>query len=245
MKIAKFFIMITLPALIFAQQPTGMEILKAIDDNLSSENRVLTSKMVVHGQRGSRTITSKSWAVGDQKSFTEYLTPAREKGTKMLKLTDNLWLYSPSTDRTIQISGHMLRQSVMGSDLSYEDMMEDKKMSDSYHASVSGSEVFDDRDCWVVELTAKTKDLAYEMQKLWVDKKRSIPLKQELFAKSGKLLKKMELKDVVRVEGRWFPTRYIFKDMLKTGDGTEFIIEDIHFNVDIPDYRFNKASLRK
>ena len=227
------------------QQPTGEEILKAIDDNMSSENRVLTSKMVVHGQRGSRTIMSKSWSVGDTKSFTEYLSPAREKGTKMLKLTDNLWMYSPSTDRTIQISGHMLRQSVMGSDLSYEDIMEDKTMSENYDAVVTGSEIIDETDCWVVELTARTKDLAYEMRKLWVDKSKAIPLKQELYAKSGKLLKKMELKDIVRKEGRWFPTRYIFKDMLKTGDGTEFIIEDIEFDVDIPDYRFNKASLRK
>ena len=221
------------------------EILETVDKNMSSKNRIFESDMVIHGRRSSRTVTSKTYSEGDKQSFTEYLSPAREQGTKMLKQENKLWIYSPSTDRIIQISGHMLRQSVMGSDLSYEDMMEDKKMSDSYHAAVTGSEVFDDRDCWVVELTAKTRDLAYEMRKLWVDKERSIPLKQELFAKSGKLLKKMELKDVIRVEGRWFPTRYIFKDMLKTGDGTEFIIEDIHFNVDIPDYRFNKASLRK
>jgi hypothetical protein len=36
----------------------------------------------------------------------------------MLKLGDQLWTFSPSTDRTIQIAGHMLRQSVMGSDMS-------------------------------------------------------------------------------------------------------------------------------
>jgi hypothetical protein len=41
----------------------------------------------------------------------------------MLRLENQLWIYSPSTDRNIQNSGHMLRQSVMGSDLSYEDML--------------------------------------------------------------------------------------------------------------------------
>ncbi len=228
-----------------AQYPAGNKVLEDIDKNMSSENRVVISKMVVHGQRGSRTIASKSWSVGDQKAFTEYLSPAREKGTKMLKVEDNLWLYSPSTDRTIKISGHMLRQSVMGSDLSYEDMMDDKKLSESYDAAVTAIDTIDGRECWVVNLTAKEKDLAYHFRKLWVDKTRSIPLKEELIAKSGKLLKKIELKDIEKFAGRWFPRKMIFKDMLKTGKGTEFIIDSIEFDVDIPAYKFTKASLRK
>lgn len=228
-----------------AQVPSGDEILDKIDQNMSSDSRVFTSKMIIHGRRGSRTVESKSWAAGDVKSFTEYLAPAREKDTKMLKLEDQLWMYSPSTDRTIQISGHMLRQSVMGSDLSYEDMMDDKKMQDHYDAVVVGTDTIDNRLCWLIELLAKTKDIAYEMRKIWVDQKRFIPLRQELYAKSGKLLKRMELSDVVEIENRWYPKHMLFKDMLKEGEGTEFIIEDIEFDVDIPDYRFSKAALRR
>ena len=228
-----------------AQVPSGEEILNKIDQNMSSDSRVLTSKMIIHGRRGKRTVESKSWAVGDVKSFTEYLAPPREKDTKMLKLKDQLWLYSPSTDRTIQISGHMLRQSVMGSDLSYEDMMDDKKMQDHYDAVVVGTDTVDNRICWLIELLAKTKDIAYEMRKIWVDQKRFIPLRQELYAKSGKLLKRMELSDVVEIKNRWYPKYMLFKDMLKEGAGTEFIIEDIEFDVDIPEYRFSKAALRR
>jgi len=236
---------ILLCPLLGAQEPSGDTILDFIDRNMSSENRVVVSKMVIHGKRISRTIESKSWSVGDSKSFTEYLAPAREKGTKMLKLEKQLWMYAPGTDRTIQISGHMLRQSVMGSDLSYEDMMDDKTLRDNYFAAVTHTDTLDGSRCWVLELTAKTKDLAYYQRKMWVDKERYIPLKQELYAKSGKLLKKMELKDIVRMPGRWYPKRMIFKDMLKKGKGTEFIIENIEFDVLIPEHIFSKAALRK
>jgi outer membrane lipoprotein-sorting protein len=201
--------------------------------------------MIVHGQRGSRTIESKSWSVGDEKAFTEYLSPAREKGTKMLKVKNDLWLYSPDTDRTIKISGHMLRQSVMGSDLSYEDMMDDKKLSEAYDAVVTAEDTIDGRECWVVDLTGNEKDLAYHFRKLWVDKSRLIPLKEELIAKSGKLLKMIELKNIEKIDNRWYPKKMVFKDMLKTGKGTEFIIDSIEFDVDIPAYKFTKASLRK
>lgn len=229
----------------FAQQPDASAILDKIDANLSSENRIFTSKMIIHGRRSSRTVVSKSWAVGDEKSFTEYLSPVRDKGTKMLKLEKQLWIYTPSTDRTIQIAGHMLRQSVMGSDLSYEDMLEDATLQDNYSATVIGEEVVDQRNCYVLELIAKRDDLAYQKRKLWVDSERFVPLKEELYAKSGKLLKQTQLSNVVKVDGRWFPKKMIYKDMLKDGKGTEFVIDDIEFDAKIPDHIFSKASLKK
>ena len=233
-----------LMASVLSAQPTGKEILNRIDENMSSDTRYVKSKMVIHGPRTSRTIESESWAEGDQAALTEYLAPAREKGTKMLKLEDKLWIFSPSTDRTIQISGHMLRQSVMGSDLSYEDMMDDPNLTKKYDAVVVGSENFDETDCWIVEMTAKTEDVAYQMRKLWVDKTRYIPLKEELYAKSGKLLKKTELSDITKHGSRWYPGKITFKDMLKKGAGTEFIVDEIRFNVEIPEHILSKASLR-
>jgi outer membrane lipoprotein-sorting protein len=237
-------ILATITMLGFAA-PDANEILKKIDKNLSSENRVVESSITIQGKRGARTITSKSYSVGDKKSFTEYLSPAREAGTKMLKLENQLWIYSPSTDRIIQISGHMLRQSVMGSDLSYEDMMDDRKLTDLYEAKVIGEEEVDGRKTHLIELTAKVTDAAYYSQKMWVDAERFVPLKQELYAKSGQLLKRLEMKEVKQIQGRWFPMTMVYKDMLKEGDGTEFKMTSIQFNVEIPEYIFSKAALKK
>jgi negative regulator of sigma E activity len=163
----------------------------------------------------------------------------------MLKLEDKLWIYSPGSDRTIQISGHMLKQSLMGSDLSYEDMMDNVELLEDYDAGVIGSEIVDERDCWIVELQAKTAEVNYQIRKVWVDKVRYIPLKEELYAKSGKLLKKTELSDITKMGNRWYPKKIIFKDMLKKGAGTEFIIDEIEFDKEIPEYLFTKAALRK
>ncbi len=221
------------------------EILESVDKNISSENRIFESDMVIHGRRASRTIGSKSYSAGNKQSFTEYLSPAREQGTKMLKLENKLWIYSPSTDRIIQISGHMLRQSVMGSDLSYEDMMDDRKLTDIYTATVAGHEEIDGRDTYVLELTASVADVAYHSQKLWVDSERFVPLKQEMFAKSGQLLKRTILSDVQKVQGRWFPMTMVYKDMLKDGKGTEFRITSAKFDQEIPDYIFTKAALKQ
>jgi outer membrane lipoprotein-sorting protein len=242
---------IILPALIallslpLSGQTNADDILKKVENNMSSDNRIYESEMTIHGTRTSRTISSRTYVVGSKKSFTEYLAPAREQGTKMLKLENQLWIYSPSTDRTIQISGHMLRQSVMGSDLSYEDMMDDRKLTEVYAAALAGEEEIEGRKTRILDLTAKVTDAAYYRRKMWIDEERFVPLREELFAKGGQLLKRTTLSDFRLTGGRWFPHKMIYKDMLKQGDGTEFVVTGIRFNQEIPEYIFTKASLKQ
>ncbi len=241
-----FVLFAYLPLPVLAQDwPDGLEVMKRIDQNMVSENQVVESTMIVHGRRSSRTITSRGYMISDEKSFSEYLSPPREKGTKMLRLDDKLWIYSPGTNRVIQIAGHMLRQSVMGSDLSYEDVTEAQELEEAYDCTVIAEETVGDRPTLVVELIAKRDDIAYAKRKVWVDSQRWIALKEERYARSGKLLKTTEITEVFKVEGRWYPKHMLFKDVLKKGKGTEFIIDSIKFDQNIPEHLFTKAALRK
>jgi len=224
--------------------PTGKSLLDKVDNNMSAKTRILTAKMEIADLRATRTMVSKSYTIGDKKAYTEYLAPAREKGTKMLKLEDRLWIYSPSTDRTIQISGHMMRQSVMGSDMSYEDMMNDKPLLEQYKADVTGEETVDGRKCWVVLLTAIIPDVNYFTQKMWIDQEKFVPLKIEAYAKGGKLLKRTTLTDVQRIQGRWFPMSMVYKDMLKQGEGTKMTIQEVQLDANIPASYFNLGNLK-
>ena len=229
-----------------ADEVSVEDIIQAMDDNLNAKSRIMTSKMIVHGRRSSRTIESRNLVVGIDQAFTEYLSPPREAGTKMLKLYDKLWTYAPQTDRVIQISGHMLRQSVMGSDMSYNDMMEDRPLEELYKATLEGSVLIDGRDHWIMHMEAIVKGLSYPKRRAWIDKEYLLPMKEELYAKSGKLLKTSTMDGIKMVQGRWFPSRFIFKDELKRNSkGTEWHIDDIEFNVEIPESRFSKAKLRK
>ena len=244
----KVILLTLLLSISFAQEGemSVKDIISELDKNMNAKSRVLTSKMIVHGRRSSRTVESRNWVVGIDKAFTEYISPPREAGTKMLKVGNKLWTYSPQTDRVIQISGHMLRQSVMGSDMSYNDMMEDKPMEELYEASIEGSIEINGRDHWIVVLEAKINGLAYPKRKSWIDKEYLLPMKEELYAKSGKLLKTSTMSDIKKVQGRWFPSRFNFRDELKRNSkGTEWIIDDIEFDIEISNSRFSKALLRK
>jgi outer membrane lipoprotein-sorting protein len=246
-KLQGLLVWLLLGAVVLAQDkvPSGAALLKKVDDNAYARSRVAVSEMTIHAGRATRTMISKSWIQGDKQSFTEFLYPERDAGTKMLRLGDELWTYTPSTDRTIRISGSMLRQSVMGSDLSYEDMMEDRTLEDMYTAEVTGEDTLLDRPCWVLTLTADTDDVAYHSRKIWVDRATYIILKEERYGLSGTLLKTMDVDSIARISGRWVQVRARFKDALKVGEGTAFAVDSTQFNVDIPDYMFSKAALKE
>ena len=97
----------------------------------------------------------------------------------------------------------------------------------------------------MLQLTAKKRGLAYHARKLWVDSERFLPLKEERYAKSGKLLKTTDIVEMFQQDERWYPKKMVFKDMLSKGKGTEYIVDSIDFNVEIPSYMFSKAALRR
>ena len=134
----------------------------------------------------------------------------------------------------------------MGSDMSYNDIMEDKPLNELYTAIFEKEEFVNGRKCYVLFLEGINDDISYPKRREWVDAEYFLPIKEELYAKSGKLLKSTSMSDIKQFQNRWFPGKFIFKDELKKNSkGTEWIIKDIKFNVDIPEEIFMKSKLRK
>lgn len=241
----KLIILLVFAGVLYADYPDGKIILEKIDANFVSENRTSVVTMVVNGRRGTRTIKSKLWIERAENAFIECLSPEREAGTKMLKLKKELWIWNPSNKRTIEIAGSMLRQPMMGADISYEDVMEDLALSDLYDSKIIGEEDINGYHCYIMDLVAKQDNIAYPSRKLWVDKESYLPIKEELFAKSGKLLKTIEIQEISKIETRYYPRRIVFKNVLQEGSRTEITLDSVRFNVEIPEYIFSKESLRK
>jgi len=228
-----------------AEEINAQKLLEQVDDNLWANTKFITGRLIIDNGRKVRTLVQDSWMQGVDRSYSHYKSPAREKGTKMLKIGGKLWMYTPRTDRKILIAGHLLRQSMMGSDLSYEDMMEDHKLSHSYSATLEGFEDFSGVHSAVLHLVARDKETTYQTRKAWIDPEKEIVLKEERFAKSGKLLKRIEFKDYEKIGDRLFPRTMVFRDMLKENTQTMYKFDVINFDVDIPAKYFSQSILKR
>jgi len=182
---------------------------------------------------------------GRDSSAMEYLAPDREKGTRMLKVDDQMWLYLPKAERVQKISGHMMRQGMMGSDVSYEDMMATDDFDEMYSARVLGSEDIDGRKQWKLEATANDTTITYPKRIIWIDDEHRIPTKQELYALSGMLLKTWTMSDIRVVGDQNVPMRMTITDALKEGSATTIVTEELTFDVALEDEVFSRRWLER
>jgi len=224
---------------------TAKEIVNNVDKNMVANSIQHRSKMIIHQSRRIDEKEMLSFALSIDTSFAIFLNPSRDRDTKYLKLGDNLWMYLPSVEKVIKIAGHMLRQSMMGSDFSYEDTLEYSKLITHYEPEIIGEEVIDGRECYILQLTAIRHDVTYYMRKIWVDKERFIVLKSELYAKSGKLLKLMTVLKVEKYGDRFYPTHVVMENKLRKDTKTEMVTSDIKFNVAIPEELFSIRNLNR
>jgi len=225
---------------------TAEQLLDKIDQNMVFTTAYVEVDMIITIRN--RTINKSfiSYAEGNDKSFIEFLSPARDKGTKMLKLVDIIKIYYPSAERIMRLSGHMLRRSMMGSDMSYEDMTERAtKLREEYSAEITGEEEFNGRSCYVLVLTSKLAKQTYYTRKAWVDKERYVGLKEELYAKSGKLLKVSTLDEIKKYGNRFYPLKMTMEDKLRKNSKTIMVFKSIKFDINIPAEIFTERSLLK
>ncbi len=245
-KIILVLIFILLVPKVAAEDIDPFDILSKIDSNMTFESAYAEMKMIITIKKRKITKKFKSYSVGNTKSFIEFLSPVRDRGTKMLKKGKIIKIYYPSAERILRLSGHMLRQSMMGSDMSYEDMTErSKELREEYSGEMFQNEVLDENECYVLMLTSKIKKQTYFKRKIWVDIKRFVGVKEELYSKSGKLVKVSKVIEIKLFKNRYYPVEMIMEDKLRKNSSTRIIVEKIEFNIAIPEDMFSERALLK
>jgi outer membrane lipoprotein-sorting protein len=233
MIVAAVFILVGLPGRAAPQVPSDpAEILRRIDANLQIESAWTRARLIIDYRAGDvRTMEFESWSQGRQKAFLEFTAPARDAGSRFLRLEGVMWYYLPRVGKSVRIQGHMLRQGLMGSDFSLGDATENTSLYGDYAATVEADTMLEGRPVRVLLLQGERDDLAYPSRRIWVDTERWLPLREERYARSGRLLKTMTLSDVRRHGNRWYPFRIEMDDALQTD--TRTIMETVELKIDI------------
>jgi outer membrane lipoprotein-sorting protein len=223
---------------------TPAEILSAMDKNRDYGTISYTATMEIHVGGEVRTKTMKALGLGAEKALAEFTNP-QDKGTKYLKINKELWIYFPSEQDVVKISGHMLKEGMMGSDVSYEDALESDALHKKYAATLTGEEDFEGHSCYVLTLDATVKDAPYYKRKMWVDKSLFIQWQEEMYAKSGTLLKVSHVLDVKTIGARHFPTKIEMVNRLRKDTKTVFEMNDVVFDVKVDNAVFSLQNLQR
>lgn len=225
-----------------AESVSPEAILGKIDQNHAYQTAYSESRMEITIGKRKVNKNMRGWNEGRDKAFVEFID--KRDQTRILKIKDDLWLFSPTAETEVKLSGEMLKQGMAGSDFSYQDALEAQRLKELYQAKVVGEEIIEGRPCYVLDLIAKDNmEVSYYQRKIWVDQERFIELKEELYAPSGKLLKTSQVEKVERFGNRFYPTIVVMADKLRKNSSTRFVIEKIQFDVKIPEGTFTRQRL--
>jgi len=235
-------IFLFIPVVVLAQM-TAEEIMEKRDDNEYIHSARIEATMII--SQGGRQIEKTMDMFSLEEDALVEFTNASDRGTKYLKKEDNLWMFFPDAEDIVKISGHMLEQGFMGSDFSYQEMMESDKLTELYTFTLLEEDIFDDRTCYVLEAIAvPDKKVSYYRRLTWIDKERFVGLKEELYAESGRLLKVSEMQEIEEIDDRWIPVKSIMENKLRKDTYTQFIINEIDLNPELDEDIFSLQSLR-
>jgi outer membrane lipoprotein-sorting protein len=232
--------------LLYSNNLSVEEILDKIDYNMTPETIKHEGEMRIY--RSEREMLKKfiSYSVGATKAYIEFTYPPRDRGTKYLRIENDLWMFLPRASRTVKISGHMLRQSMMGSDFSYEDQTENRTLREQYDAKIISEEKYEGNEVYIIELRAKAgAEPVYYMQKIWVDKEKFVYYKSELFGRSEQILKVLYLSDYQKLNDKYYPSKLKMEDKLKKDTYTSIIMSNLEIDIALPESIFSLQNLER
>jgi outer membrane lipoprotein-sorting protein len=167
----------------------GAQILEKVDRNLAPASYELYRKLINIEPNGAK----KEYVLFTVKKGKDmvagvFLSPASEKGRSTLRLGDNMWLYIPNVGKPVRITS---LQSVIGGVFNNADLLQ-LDYSDEYDVA----EIDESDKEYVLDLKAKTKTVAYDRLKMWVDREKVVPTRIECKTEGDMLIKTLYFKDI-------------------------------------------------
>ena len=176
---------------------------------------------------------------GKDKTIIKTLKPDMDRGTSLLMLRYDLWVFLQNISKPLRIS---LQQRLFGEAANGD--IARANFSGDYNPELKGIEEIKGREFYLLDLTAKNEKVTYHRVKLWVMKETYYPLKGEFYAVSGKLLKRCYYTKYKKILDKMRPTRLVLNNPLIKGKVTIIDYSDMALE-SFSDKIFTKNYLKK
>lgn len=228
--------------LLSAQNLSVSSILEKYENNMKHTTSIIKAQINTTDSFGTTKQTFEIYSRNNGDTLI-VIIDGPDKGQKILRLENSLFLFYPAAEEVVRLTGSALKESIAGTDFSYEDLSGDKTISQNYTTTLKGIETIEENECYVIELTAKKKTLSYQKQTLYIHKENFTAVKTIVYSASGKPLREIISSNVQNISGIFIAYNTTVIDLLKRNSKTEMQIQNIKLNEDIPPQYFSREGL--
>lgn len=173
----------------------------------------------------------------DARALIRFLSPAREKGKRLLSDFDKMWYFSPELRNPIPISK---QQRLIGQVSNGDVVAADFDLS--YIAKLIGEEACDSKTCYKLHLERRTPQVAYPAIIYLVEKGTYYPYRADFMSSSGVLIKRSYYKDFRQDLDQVRPHQIIVEDSLQKENYTIMNYSHLRYE-SLPESYFQKEYL--
>lgn len=193
-----------------------------------------------------RSVSMKSWSLGEDYSMILITAPARDEGTAFLMRNNEIWNWLPDVNRTIKMPPSMMSQSWMGSDFSNNDLVRESSVVTDYTYEMLGDSTVSGYDCYKIEMIPKPDaPIVWASVVSYISKDEYLNLRVEYFDEDDEMIRVMTGSEIREMDGRLIPTRMEMNPVDEEGHRTVIIYEDIDFNIDISEQFFSIQNMKR
>lgn len=176
---------------------------------------------------------------GQDKTIIKTLAPEADKGTSLLMLRYDLWVFMQTISKPLRIS---LQQRLFGEAANGD--IARANFSGDYTPELMDIVTIKEKLFYLLELTAINENVTYHRVRLWIMKDTYYPLKGEFYAVSGKLLKTCQYTNYKMILDKMRPSRLILDNPLVTGQRTVIDYDNMSLD-DFPEKMFTQDYMKK
>lgn len=228
-----------------AMAQNSLEIIQKSLDKLNGKSSQGEMEMTIVRPRYTRTMTMKSWSLGNE-YFLIYITgPARDKGQVFLKRQTDMWNWIPNISRMIKLPPSMMGQNWMGSDFTNDDLVKMNSLVEDYTHRLLGEDEVDGIDCYKIELIPKpNSSVVWGKVNLWVSKQEYYQMKGEYFDEDFELVNTMEASEITQFDDRKLPAKLVMTPLNKPGNQTIMMNKNLKFSTDLQQGFFSQQNMK-
>ncbi len=243
-----------------AEEPSARDIIEKnfyvtkIKHMLNDSTMTLTNDKGQQRVRKTRSVNLLQPNGIDGKIMIRFLQPGDVEGTGYLQVQhydgeDDMWIYLPALKKVRRLVANNKRDSFVGSDISYGDILQ--PVVDTYKHTIVKSEALDGEDCWVIESVPASeqikKDYGYGKKTAWIRKSNFMEKKVDYLDTAGRPLKTMVVPEIVEVNAathKWWALKREVKNH-QTGHGTLLTFENLDTKKPVGDDYFTTRYLER
>ncbi len=229
-----------------ASAQNAKEIVQKADEKFRGKSSRGEMTMIIERPTWNRTVSMKSWSLGNEYSLIYITAPAKEKGQVFLKREQEMWNWVPNIERMIKIPPSMMMQSWMGSDFTNDDLVRESSIVTDYTHKIIGEETINGYESYKIELIPlPDAPVVWGKVLMWISKDEFYWLRSEFYDEDGVLVNTEILSDIKKMDDRTMPTRMEMIPADEEGHKTIMIYDKIDFDVKIDESFFSQQNMKR